>query len=214
MSFAIIIPAQEKNRYHKLGDIAPFGDTTLLEWKISQCKEFAKSSQIYISSESEVIREIAENEEVNFIKREPNLSYIDVVINSISKVKEENIVWINCTAPFLNSKNYKQMIDRFLNEKLDSLITVEKKNEYVFFKNERLNFSDEFISRKDIEPIYTITNGCYIIKKDIAISIKNLLTKNPLFFELDSFESIEINDIKDYVFAKELINMYFKKELI
>ena len=37
MNFAVIIPAQETNKYHKLGDLAPFGDTTLLEWKISQC---------------------------------------------------------------------------------------------------------------------------------------------------------------------------------
>ena len=33
------IPAQETNKYHKLGDLAPFGDTTLLQWKISQCKK-------------------------------------------------------------------------------------------------------------------------------------------------------------------------------
>ena len=48
MSFAIIIPAQEKNRYHDQGDLAPFGQTTLLEWKIAQCKEFVELSQINI----------------------------------------------------------------------------------------------------------------------------------------------------------------------
>ncbi|EKO5126655.1 hypothetical protein P0K00_001322, partial [Campylobacter coli] len=40
--FAVIIPAQESNQYHEKGDLAPFGSTTLLEWKIAQCKEFVK----------------------------------------------------------------------------------------------------------------------------------------------------------------------------
>ena len=79
-NFAVIIPAQEKNRYHELGDIAPFGDTTLLEWKIAQCKEFIRSSQIYINSESKNIEEIAIRSNVNFIEREPRLNYIDIKV--------------------------------------------------------------------------------------------------------------------------------------
>ena len=34
----IIIPAQEKNKYSEYGDLVSFGETTLLEWKISQTK--------------------------------------------------------------------------------------------------------------------------------------------------------------------------------
>ena len=71
MSFAIIIPAQEKNRYHDQGDLAPFGQTTLLEWKIAQCKEFVELSQINICSDSEVIKEIAGKDKIeikNFVR--------------------------------------------------------------------------------------------------------------------------------------------------
>ncbi|WP_178140532.1 hypothetical protein [uncultured Campylobacter sp.] len=212
-NFAVIIPAQEKNRYHELGDIAPFGDTTLLEWKIAQCKEFIRSSQIYINSESKNIEEIAIRSNVNFIEREPRLNYIDMVLDSIFKVKEENIIWTNCTSPFLNSKSYRLMADTFQGRCLESVISVHKQQEYLFFRNRMLNFSTNFISRRDIEPVYMVTNGCYIIKKEIALKNKNLFTKEPFLFELDSFESIEIKDIEDYAFAKELINVYFRKEI-
>ena len=70
------------------------------------------------------------------------------------------------------------------------------------------------MSRNEIEPVYILTNGCYIIKKEIALNSRSLFTESPYFFEIDSFESIEINNIEDYAFAKELINMYFKKELM
>lgn len=65
---AIIIPVQEYNRYRKKGDLAPFGDTTLLEWKISQCKEFANEDQIYICADGFNIQKIAKDYKVNFIE--------------------------------------------------------------------------------------------------------------------------------------------------
>lgn len=212
MSFAIVIPAQETNKYHKLGDLAPFGDTTLLEWKISQCKEFASSSQIYISSDSEMIKEIAEKEEVHFIKRKIGLSYQDMLVETIDKIDTTDIIWINTTSPFMSTNVYKAMYQKYQTEDLSSLVSVEKKKEYIFFNNHKLNFSDDFISRKDIEPIYIMTNGCYIIKKNTALKSKNLLSSNPKLYEVDSFVASEIKDVQDYTVAKEMISIYFRKE--
>lgn len=213
MSFTIVIPAQETNKYHKLGDLAPFGDTTLLEWKISQCKEFVKPSQIYISSDSEMVEEIVKKEEVNFIKRKTGLSYQDMLVETIDKIIDStDIIWINTTSPFMNANVYKAMYKKYQTEDLSSLVSVEKKKEYILFNNHKLNFSDDFISRKDIEPIYIMTNGCYIIKKDTALNSKNLLSSNPKLFEVDSFVASEIKDVQDYTVAKEMISIYFRKE--
>jgi len=85
MNIAVVISAQETNQYHKLGDLAPFGDTSLLEWKISQCKEFIDVSKIYINSDSDIIKNIALKEGVNFIKREKNQSYIELIYLLLNK---------------------------------------------------------------------------------------------------------------------------------
>lgn len=212
MSYAVIIPAQEKNKYHKKGDLAPFGDTTLLEWKISQCKEFVKASDIYINSESKFIENIVKKEEVNFIKRSPELSYISIILETLKSINTEDVIWINSTSPFMSSKIYSDMYKMYKDKKLDSLVAVEKIKEYVFFKNQKLNFSNEFISRDNIEPIYIMTNGCYIIKREKAIQFKNLLLPDNAFYEVDSFISTEIKDINDYLIAKDMISIYFKKE--
>ncbi|WP_428737606.1 cytidylyltransferase domain-containing protein [Sulfurimonas sp.] len=212
MDFSIIIPAQESNKYHKLGDLAPFGDTTLLEWKISQCKEFVKPSKIYISSYSQLIEEIATKEEVNFIKRDSELDYQSMLCNSIEAVEAENIVWINTTSPFMDFNVYKKMCEKYKNENLTSLVSVEKISEYTFFNNKKLNFSDDFTPREKLEPIYIMTNGCYVINKAIALQCKNLLSSNPMFFEVDSFLATEIKDVQDYSIARDMISIYFKKE--
>ena len=213
MSFAIIIPAQEKNKYHELGDLAPFGSTTLLEWKIAQCKEFAELSEIHISSDSDTIKDIAKKEEVNFIKRKSGLSYKDMVFASIEGVNANDIVLINTTSPFMKSEIYKKMYTEYKNEKLISLISVEKKKEYFFYNKDKLNFSDNFVSRETVDPVYIVTNGCYIIKKDLALDHQNILSSSPSFFEVDSFAATEIKDVKDYKLAREMITIFFQDDL-
>ena len=75
MSIIAIIPALDQNNYSPLGDLHNWGDTTLLEWKVSQLNLVDKIDKIVSSafnpddrntgaimvlmSMSEVIRECA-----------------------------------------------------------------------------------------------------------------------------------------------------------
>ena len=214
MSFAIIIPAQETNKYHKLGDLAPFGDTTLLEWKISQCKEFASPSQIYISSDSEIIKEIAQQEEVNFIKRKNQGSYSQIIKDTLFEVKEEIIIWTNPTSPFLGFNDYQVMINKFTeDESIRSIVSVYSKYDYVYYDNQRINFAKTFTPRTELLPIQIVTNGCYVIKKEIAIQNESLYIDNSFLYELDYLSSIEIKDVHTYQISTELISAYSKRGL-
>lgn len=214
MNIAIVIPAQETNKYHKLGDLAPFGDTTLLEWKISQCKEFIKNSQIYISSDNETIEEIAEKEDVNFVKREKGLSYNRIITSTLKQIDTDIILWANPTSPFLGKKDYLSMVDKINNEKnINSVVSVYSKYDYIYYDNKKLNFSDTFSPRKELKPVQVVSNGCYIINKNIAIKKESLYDENPYLYELDYLSSVEIKDIHIYNISQELISSYFKKDL-
>ena len=213
MSFTIIIPAQEKNRYHEQGDLAPFGQTTLLEWKIAQCKEFAELSQINICSDSEIIKEIAQKEGLNYIKRKAGLSYKEMLFKSVEAIDVKDVILINTTSPFIGSKIYKDMYNEYKSKKLNSLISVEKKKEYIFFDEEKFNFNDNFTPRENVKPIYIATNGCYIFNRDLALDHQKFLSNNPSLFEVDSFTATEIKDIKDYKIAREMITIYFQEDL-
>jgi CMP-N-acetylneuraminic acid synthetase len=214
MSFAIIIPAQETNKYHKLGDLAPFGDTTLLEWKISQCKEIAKPFQIYISSDSEIVEGIAQKEEVKFIKRKNQGSFNQIIKDTLLEVKEDTILWTNPTSPFLGFKDYQSMINKFKShENIGSIVSVYSKYDYAYYDNKRLNFAKNFTPRTELIPIQIVTNGCYVIRKNIAIRNESLYIDNSFLYELDYLSSIEIKDVHTYQISTELISAYFKREL-
>ncbi|WP_457594110.1 cytidylyltransferase domain-containing protein [Hydrogenimonas sp.] len=214
-NLAVVIPAQEKNPYHEKGDLAPFGDMTLLEWKISQCKEFVSNDHIYVTTPSATAASIAEREGVRVVHRPDNLSYEEMLVYTMDKIVEDIILWAIPTAPFVSPKLYREMVEtyRSLPEDYDSLIPVRKMQEYFYFKGEKLNFGDTFVSRRNVEPLYMVTNGCYISLKQHIANHKVLFGSKEYLYEVDELAAMEIKDIKDFTFANNLISYYFKQLL-
>ena len=117
------IPVQEENKYHKLGDLAPFGDTTLLQWKISQCKMIVSTDCIYISSTSDKIKDICEKEGVNYVERVD--ADIENELRILAKNLEESvIIWTNVTSPFLGKSEYLKMYKEFTSNDCNLLISI------------------------------------------------------------------------------------------
>jgi CMP-N-acetylneuraminic acid synthetase len=214
MSQAVVIPAQEINKHHELGDLAPFGGSTLLEWKVAQCKELVKPSKIYISSNSSKIEDIAKKEGVNFIRRYKEGSYSDMIVKTLKSVKEDTVLWTNSISPFIGYKDYISMIQKYESDvNIHSMVSVHSKYDYAYYQNIRLNFSNKFTPRINLTPVRIVTNGCYIVQKKMAIEKASLYDNAPFLYELDYLSSIEINDIHTYQISKELITSYFKRDL-
>lgn len=214
MDVAIIIPAQASNKYNESGDLASFGDTTLLEWKISQCKEIVDQRNIYISSSDLEVKKIAFKEEVNFIQRNNETSFSQIILHTLQQVPNSNILWTNPTAPFISKDDYSNMLKTFFDSShISSLISVSTKKDYVYYQNKRLNFDEQFISRDKIPPVKVVTNGCYLIEKNLAIATKSLYSNNPFLYELDYLSALEIKDLHTYQISQELISAYFKRDL-
>ena len=58
---AVVVPALDSNQYYSDGDLVRFGDTTLLEWKISQVLGVASKENIYVSTPSDKIIDLVQN---------------------------------------------------------------------------------------------------------------------------------------------------------
>ena len=213
MGFSVIIPAQDTNQYHELGDLCPFGRTTLLEWKVSQCKDLIKTSEIYVSSSSSKIKGICQRENINFIERIKGNDYNDMLNSSLEKIPTSIAIVLNPTSPFMGEAIVRQMYKTFLELNLEYLTSVQEKYEYVVYKNERLNFSDRDKSRKEIEPIYVLTNGCTIIDRAKWKGDSGVFLGEKNLFKVDKLTSIEISEMDDYSMANELMSLYFRRSL-
>ena len=60
-NLSVVVPALDRNQYYSNGDLVAFGDTTLLEWKISQVLGFARKENVYVSTPSDKIIDLAKN---------------------------------------------------------------------------------------------------------------------------------------------------------
>ncbi len=75
----IIIPASEKNQYSEYGDLVSFGETTLLEWKISQTKKVKGIKNIYVTSSSNFIKNLCKKMMLNFLNVSQKLLLINYI---------------------------------------------------------------------------------------------------------------------------------------
>ena len=106
-------------------------------------------------------------------------------------------------------KPLKKFFD--LPEDQDSIITVFKEQEYIFFENKTLNFDlPAMQSRNAIEPVYRMTNGCFISHKESYKKHRRYFGQFPYYYEVDKFTALEIKDVDHYEIATSLLSMYFK----
>ena len=86
MKLNIIIPALEKNKYSTSGDLAPWGDTTLLEWKIYQAKKINNVNNIFVATPSKKIKALCKNLKINVISRKKKYFDKPTTLYRIKKV--------------------------------------------------------------------------------------------------------------------------------
>jgi CMP-N-acetylneuraminic acid synthetase len=210
---AIVIPALESNQYYPDGDLISFGDNTLLEWKLSQVMEIAENKNIFISTPSDKIIALSQEYGIQSVKRSDSNGSTQWILESVEPIEKDVILWTHVTSPFISAGDYQAMLEKFFNlpDGYDSLMTVYKEDEYIFFKDKPLNFDiNIYESRKMLEPIYRVTNGCYITPKESYLKNRKYFGVSPYYYTVDKLTSLEIKDIGHYEMATSLLSMYFK----
>lgn len=98
-----------------------------------------------------------------------------------------------------------------MKEEFDSVVSVEKMQEFIWQNNKPLNYDIVHIPRtQDLPPFFVETTGLYIFKRDIIQSLKTRVGEKPLLLEISKIESIDINypedfEIADAVYTKMLM---------
>ena len=212
----IIIPALEKNKYSEYGDLVYFGETTLLEWKISQAKKVDGIKNIYVTSSSNLIKNLCKKNNVKFLRRKPKISLDKLHRLLGKKFKNEYLLWTNPTAPFFAGKDIYDFIIKFKknSKKNDSAVTCLKEQEYFYYKNKSLNFdsSKNTVSRNKIKSLVKITGGAYLIKGSLAYQNGILLGKKPYFYYTNWLQSLELKTTKQIHLFNGLLENYLKQQ--
>lgn len=217
MSIIAVIPAASQNRYSPLGDLAEWGYTTLLEWKISQLKSVKSIEHILVSTASSEAARVAKNAGVDVLHRDSALPLADVFGSVGSSFKpDDHILWANPTSPFVGAKVYSGFIADYVGAAFpeDGTVTVRSTLEYMFFDGKPLGFQGKgpAFSRVDLPPMQVLTNGGYLSNASCMAKRKRAFGAKPRFYEVNWLATLEIREAVQMDLFSPLLAKYFESE--
>jgi CMP-N,N'-diacetyllegionaminic acid synthase len=215
-----IIPARGGSKRLPNKNILPFAGKPLIAWTIEAARGSCYLDRFILSSDDNCIINTARKFhcEVPF-KRPSRLAKDgstseDVVAHAIENAggTYDYIVLLQPTSPLRNSYHIDQCIEKCVSEGADSLVTVYKADKSLFWgawtcdRSGRCLRSIPGSDKVDENIPYFIENGAVVIAKTKWFLKHRLLVSScSSFYEMNSHESTDIDDIYDFKFAELLV---------
>jgi len=192
-------------------NMLPFGDSTLLGHKIQQLKMCKTIDRIVVGSDTTEIIEHAKSFGVEVFRQEPHLCDGSVPMNETIRdvcrtAPTDIVLWTHCTNPLVGPKTYDAAITAWIDSDYDSLVSMSRISSHVWYQGSPLNFTPliTHVVADDLEPAYHQNGAIFIQAYEQMLETGYYYGKNPLLFELNPLESIDINNVEDYKMAVKL----------
>ena len=214
----VVVPVREGSTRIKDKNFQPFlKDKSLIHRKIKQLKDSKCFDEIYISSNSDRVREISEEVGAIYIEREAyycgsEARWDEVVVHILESVPgNPHVGWAMVTSPLFERYNdaVKEYFDS-LHEGFDSLIGAKVLNEYLIDEECRplfYGFGPWHPYTTEFKSMYAISDVFFIARKDLQLICRYWFGRKPKLFLSNQIESVDVNFPDDLTAAKAFANM-------
>ena len=218
-----MIPARIGSQRLKYKNLAMINNHPLIGYSIMAAKKSKIFDKIIINSDSMIFKKIAQQYKVGFYLRPKNLGSAqtksdNVVKDFLLNNSSDLLVWVNPIAPLQKSSEIKDIVNYFIKNKLNSLITVSDRQVHCLYKNNPVNFntSEKFKKTQELRPVqemvYSIMmwNSRTFLKamKDKRYAI---LHGKINFYKVHKLSALIVKDYYDLSLIKNLIDNKKKK---
>lgn len=212
MKITAVIPVRQGSQRVKNKCLRPFGDTSLLELKISVLKQIPHLNDIVVNTDSDDALAVAKKCGVSGHKREAYYASSQCISSDfqhhLGQVTDTDLfVYCPVTSPFITKESIIECIDLFnsMGDGYDSVATVTRVKEFMWLNNEPINYTREKQpNSQDLPEIKALSFGVNIIKRDDLIKYRNFVGLKPYFFETDEIQSIDIDTPLDFFIAQSV----------
>jgi CMP-N-acetylneuraminic acid synthetase len=171
-----MIPARMGSTRLKQKNLALINNKPMISYVINAAKKSGAFDSIHINSESKAFEEIASVLDVSFYHREDELGNSsaksdDVVYDFIRGVPGDITVWVNSISPLQSAQELKSIISYFVEQELDSLITVRDEQVHCDYDGEPLNYSHQgkFAQTQDLKPVSRFVYSVMMWKNSVFL---------------------------------------------
>lgn len=204
-----IVPVRGGSKRVKDKNIRPFAGTTLLDIKLETLKKVPGISNIIVSSDDDRLLAIAEKHDIDTHKREyyyasdecTGSEFFENLANVLKGY--DNIMYSPVTCPLISLDTYKSVISKFQN--CDNLVTTSLVKEHLWLNGSPLNYDiKNSPNSQNLPNIMRITYGISLIKRDLMLEYRNIVSDSPEFYILNDVESMDIDTMMEFKFAEHL----------
>jgi len=232
MRILAIIPVRGGSKGVSGKNIKLLDGKPLLAYTSEIALQSKQLTEVIVSTEDELIREVAKNLgiKVPFVRpmtlAQDNTPTLDVIIHALEWYKNQNIFFdavclLQVTSPFRTVAFLDEAIEKFMKKDTDSLVSVQKvPHEYnphwTFEENEQGNLKiatgeTEIISRRqELPTAYHRDGSIYLTKTKVLLNEHSLYGKSTAFIESDSESYVNIDTLQDWKKAEEMIQNKLK----
>lgn len=216
-----MIPARLGSQRIPKKNLRLLGDKVLTQWVAKACIDAGVFDEIYINSESDVFKKIAEDIGVKFYQRPDQLSTNsatndDFGLDFMNNINCDVLVQVNPTSPFTSPDDIKGVVDMFILGGYQTIHTVKDESIEGLFEGRPLNFDPlkQMPPSQELIPIKIFTSsimawdtkkfkenmkntGCAVYGGDGHIG----------YYTIKGAGMIDIDNEKDFYLAEAVMKM-------
>ena len=211
-----MIPARMGSKRVPKKNIRLLNNKPLIQYVIDAAKEAECFDSIYVNSESNVLKEIAEKSGIKFFKRSPFMASDEATndaftLEFLQNVDCDIIIQILPTSPFITPTEIKNFVQEFTKRSLDTLISVSNQQIECIYNGRPINFDPTKISPPSQEVTPVQPYACSLMGWRKLNYISNMNKYNAAyhggdgikgFFELKGYSTIDIDNEEDFQLAE------------
>ncbi|MBW8000480.1 MAG: hypothetical protein FVQ80_00465 [Planctomycetes bacterium] len=160
MSIIAMIPARMGSTRLEMKNLALINGKPLIFYAIEAAKDSGVFDRVVINSEDTIFGDIAKRYDVEFYKRpsehasstaKSDSVVYDFMLNNPSDIT----AWVNPISPLQTGEEVKNVINYFVKENLDTLITVKDEQVHCLYDGKPVNFNENevFAQTQDLIPM-------------------------------------------------------------
>ena len=212
MKVVCIVPIKKKSKRVKGKNFKKINGKPLFRFLLDKLLN-SNFDEIYIDSDSNIIKRYCKSKGYKFVNRLSSLSKDNAngndLLNYHQKIIKADLYFqLFVTAPLLSIKSINKCISILKKtKKHDSILTCNEIFSWFWFNKKPVNYKPEILPRsQDAKPIIMETTGLYGIKSNALKKYKCRIGKKPYFYKVNQKESFDLDTQEDF----KILNKIYK----
>lgn len=220
-----MIPARIGSKRVPKKNLRLINGKPLISYIIETLKKLTIFDEIYLNADDHVFERIAKEYDIKFYNRDKKFSTDQSTNDEFALDFMENIdgnilIQVLPTSPLISSEEIESFVNYMLNNKLETLISVEHKQIASLYKNKPLNF-DKYKKNPPSQEMEPIKAYATVLMGWEYNSFKNNMSKYGCayhggdsktdYFVVKGLSTVDIDNEEDFLLAEAIINSRINK---